>query len=260
MKKSGLLLIVIIAVFLIVMVIYAAKPASANLPYSSESTAANGTKAAFLLLDDLGFQVERKKGADIKEDGLIIALGAEYLPQTEESQERLEIADSHRYTNGYISYYAHDFVEIMWPYKDTVIYFDEYKRRATPHLEQAVAEGDLLSVMPLWLKIALLNVMIILFFGMFFFNQRVGEAQVPQEFSARNPLEGVYAMAGAMCKAKVFKDCARLYYNYRAGKTAPWDAANRLGSAVMLLDNEKEAVRLLRDIDNCIKEWKNENK
>ncbi|MCL1817106.1 MAG: hypothetical protein FWG43_05850 [Clostridiales bacterium] len=247
------------AFFVVVMAIYASRPAPTNMPYSSNSTASNGTKAAFLLLDDVGFQVKRKTGPDIAEAGVIIAFGAEYLP---ESAKRVNIENSYRYTNANIRTYAYDLVETMWPYRDNIIYFDEYKRSVTPYREkaQAVREGDLLSIMPLWLKMALLNILIILFFSMFFYKQRLGEPQRPREFAVRNPLEGVYAMAGAMWKAKVYKDCILLYYGYHGSKTTQWDRENRLFEAASAISNEKEAVLVLVNIDNRIKEWRNDNK
>lgn len=228
-----------------------------GLPYSSESAAPDGTKAAYLLLSELGFKVERKTQKEYDGEGVVLALGPEYLGNTGNA---LLLEDDGRFTNDQIRDNAVEFVSLMWPYRDSPIVFEEYGRAQSPESAAKSEEMTLWSVTPLWLKVLFLNLLCAAFYIAFFYGQRFGAPHVSPEFSGRQPLESVHAMAGAMEKARVYQDCADFYYNYCARGGNQWDIHGKLKQRLGNLRTEREALVLIAEIDTRIKEYLNEGK
>jgi hypothetical protein len=183
-------------------------------------------------------------------DGFIIALGSDYLAETGQD---LVIENSELFTNSMLRQNAKDFIVIMFPYKDNTIVFDEYGRK--PRYIQNKGDGaggrpnSIWDIMPIPLRLIFLNCCFLAFCVMFFYKQRVGETISPEGFSGRNPLEGVSAMANAMLKARVFRDCVEFYYKFHIGKNNEWDKEGRLGDSVNSVKTEREAVSLISEID-----------
>jgi len=228
-----------------------------NKPYSSYSAEPEGTKAAYLLLKDLGFQVKRNSHKDWPGDGVLIALGEDYLGDTAAA---VTFPEEYRFTNRYIRGNAVAFVEQLWPYHDSVIVFQEYGRGVFPQ-DSANREGlTLWSIMPAWMHLILLGGGLMAFFLMFFYGQRLGEPLTAAGFSSRPPLESVYAMAAALEKSSAYKDCAGYYYRYCARHGAPWDKEGRLAAGIDGLANERATCKLLVEIDQKIKEYRHESK
>ena len=255
-QKFAIIWAVLAFIFIISAVIASLKPDADELPFSSYSASAGGTKAAYLLLSELGFNVVRKTVSNDEwgADGLIIALGADYLA---ESGQDLVIANSERFTNRQIRLYANDFIVLLFPYKDHTIVFDEYGRRRYP-LQTADGFTDgrpssVWGIMPTYLRLLFLYCCFLALCIMFFYKQRVGEAIVLEGFSGRNTMEGVNAMANAMRKARVFKDSAEFYYKYQAGKYYDWDKDGRLRNAVDSVKTEREALHIISEIDKNLK-------
>lgn len=258
MKNRNMSAWLISAAFVIIAaVLITVLPGSRGLPYSSDSTAPDGTKAAYLLLSELGFKVERKTQKEYKGEGVVIALGPEYLDNTENA---LLLEDDGRFTNELIRGNAAEFVELMWPYRDSTIVFEEYGRVSTAKETAAGEEMTLWAITPLWLKVLMINLLCTAFFVAFFYGQRFGVPHAPQEFSGRQPLESVHAMAGAMEKARVYRDCADFYYDYRARGGNQWDIHGRIKQRLGKLRTEREALILVAEIDTRIKEYSNEGK
>ena len=257
MKHEFVIIWVVLAiVFVISAVLASLKPATGVLPFSSYSASGNGTKAAYLLLSELGFDVARKTKS-INEwgtDGYIIALGADYLADTGQD---LIIENSERYTNMLIRQNAKDFIAMVFPHKENIIVFDEYGRMQYPlQAMNAVTDSKPSSVwdiMPVHLRFIFLNCCFVALCIMFFYNQRVGEAISPEGFSGRSPIEGVNAMANAMLKARAFKDCAEYYYKYQTGKDSEFDKDGEIGYSVKSVSTERGTLELFSEIDKRAK-------
>ncbi|MCL1982524.1 MAG: hypothetical protein FWG53_05440 [Clostridiales bacterium] len=232
-------------------------PAADSKPYSSYSTESDGTKAAYLLLADLGFEVKRNTHKDWQGGGVLVALGSDYLMDTEGA---LTLPDERRFTNAYIRTNAAEFVELMWPYHESTIVFQEYGRSANPQDSQANEDMSLWSILPAWMRVVLLGVALAAFSMMFFYGQRLGEPIFLEKLTARKPLEGVYAMAMALEKSSTYKECAQYYYQYCVRYGAPWDKEGSLAAAVENLSNEGAARKLMAEIDKRKKEERYESK
>lgn len=244
----------LIALFLACAVLLNVYASRSEKPYSSYSTLEDGAAAAYLMLEELGFRVERKTTADWDGEGVVIALGTQYLPA---SANALVFEEDWRYTNDYIRYNAVELVELLWPYRDAPVYFEEYGRSFNP-VRDGDGEVTLLSIMPLWLKISLFSVLLGAFFLMFFCNQRIGRPRPPKGFEGRPPLEGVQAVAGAWQSGGVYRDCAAYYYNYRARHGDQWDRGRALAAQLAGLNSEHHALWLMGEMDKMIKEYRNE--
>ena len=254
MKKSTgiwILLAVLLAAGLLAATALA--PGTAALPYSSYSAKPDGAKAAYLLLEELGFRVERKTASRRDSPGVVLALGAAYLSASEDA---LTLPDEYRFINQNIEYNAQEFVELMMPYYDTVIVFDEYGRSSVPLGSGSEAPLSLADITPDWLRVLLAGLLLSVFAVLFFYRRRVGEPRQPEGFTRRAPLEGVYAMAAEMEKLGVYRDSAVSYYRYRSRKGKRWDESGRLEQAAVLAADEREAMAVLADIDKSIKEHK----
>lgn len=258
MKRESYILIVLALLFCGVVWLASQTSPADNKPYSSYSAAPDGTKAAFLLLKDLGFKVERNNRKDWRGDGILIALGDSYL---EDTSGALTLPEDHHYTNAWIREHATEFVEQLWPYRESVIVFQEYGRRLDP-LNDSPAGTDmtLWSILPAWIQLILLGGGLIAFFLMFFYGQRLGEPLVAEGFEGRRPLESVYAMAAALEKSSAYRDCADYYYRYCARHGAHWDKDGALAAGIAALDQEVAACKLLAKMDQSIKEYRDEGK
>ena len=257
MKKLDMIWAVLAVVFILSAVVLSFKPNTGELPFSSYSASDEGTKAAYLLLSELGFDVERKTVSmdEWSGSGFIIALGADYLA---ESGQDWIIENSTFFTNKGIRQNANDFLVMMFPYKEDTIVFDEYGRRQHPiqtasHLKEE-RPNSIWDIMPVHLRFICFSGCFLAFWIMFFYKQRVGEATIPEGFSGRSPIESVNAMADAMLKARVFKDCAAFYYKYQAGKNNEWDLQGSIDSSVKSVKTEREALLLISEIDKQLNE------
>lgn len=247
MKKRNISAWLVLAVFIIAaMTLVTVLPNPRGLPYSSSNTASDGTKAAYLLLSELGFKVDRKTQKEYSGDGVVIALGSEYLGDTGNA---LILEDDYRFTNDQIRDNATEFVALMWPHRDSTIVFEEYGRALSTKAAVAEEGITLLSIMPVWLKVILLNLICTIFFAAFFYGQRFGTPHMPREFSGRQPLESVHAMAGAMEKARVYQDCANFYYGYCARNGDQWDRQGQIKQRLGNIRTEREALILVAEID-----------
>ena len=242
-------------VFIMSAVLASLQPGASELPFSSYSTSGEGTKAAYLLLAELGFKVERKTVSIDKwnSGGFVIALGADYLA---EAGQDLTVPNSELFTNKLIRQNANDFIVMVFPHKDNTIVFDEYGRGPYP-LKYAdgftdVKPGSLWDIMPAYLRFVFLYLCFFAFCVMFFYKQRVGEAISPEGFSGRNPMEGVNAMAAAMLSARVFKDSLEFYYKYQIDKNNEWDPDGCIGNSVKSVKTEREALALISEIDKRV--------
>jgi hypothetical protein len=150
-------------------------------------------------------------------------------------------------------------VRELWPYHDSAIVFQEYGRSANRH-SNINEEMTLLSILPGWVYALLWGSGLLAFFLMFFYGQRLGRPLTAEGFFGRAPLESVYAMAAALQKSSAYKECAGYYYRYHARQVALWDEQGKLGKAIDKLANEGAACKLMDDIDQKIKEYRNEGK
>ena len=253
MKQGRMTWAILLVLFAVAITLVALMPKQTDLPYSSKSTSYEGTKAAFLLLEEFGFDVRRNTSKNWDGEGVLLALGAEYLQDTSAA---LILEDDYRYTNELIENYAYEFVSIMWEYRDKPVCFEEYSRSAMPIDNFDEYRNLTLSdITPFWVKLVLLHLAVIAFFVMFFYRQRIGKPIALKEFSTRRPLEGIYAMAGAMEAAHVYSDSARVYYNYRLKKGAQWDADKKIYNAVLNAGSEREALAVIAKLDQKMKEY-----
>jgi hypothetical protein len=222
-----------------------------EFPFSSYNAEPEGTLAAYLLLEELGFRVQRgaEREREPDSDSVIIALGAEYLPDTGRYLPAGE--DDWRFQNLYIEEYAEEFVALMWPYRDKLIVFEEYGRSAVPRSAAISDAPTLAEIVPEWLDLLLYCGIAAALTGLLFYRQRLGEPIPPAGFSGRPPLEGVHAMAAALEKSHAYADSAGLYYVYRARGGDSWDSDYKLRGALEKLSNEREAVRLAAEIDRA---------
>jgi hypothetical protein len=227
-------------------------PRQTDLPYSSGSTSFEGTRAAYLLLKEYGFDVRQNRARVWGGDGILLALGPEYLPSAEMA---MTLNHDWLYTNRHIADddYAAEFLGILWDYRDEPIYFEEYGRTAR-QIGYSAEPLSLSDIAPDWLKLAFLHLAVICFFAMFFYRQRLGKPQTLAEFAARHPLEAVYAMAGAMRHAHLYGDSARAYYKYQAKKGAPWDADKAMQTAASQVKSEREALAFVAKLDQLLRE------
>lgn len=255
MKKQTIALWMVLGgLFIGAAVLVNIMPDKRGVPYSSSSAAPDGTKAAYLLLSELGFKVERKTRKEYSGEGVVIALGPEYLPGYAES-DALIFEDDVRFTNANIRDNAVEFVELMWPYRNVPIVFEEYGRGSLPKMTGTEDEITLWAVMPVWLKVILLNLACAAFYIMFFYKQRFGATLAPEDFSGRQPLESVEAMAGALEKARAYRDCADFYYKYRARSGDQWDKQGKFRQRLGTIRTEREALVFVAEIDRQIKEY-----
>ena len=243
---------VVIALLLVVAALLIIRmPTTNSKPYSSYSVDSDGAKAAYMLLSDLGFEVKRNTHKDWKGDGILIALGSDYL---RDADGALTLPDDDRFINAHILRNAAEFVELMWPYYGSVVVFQEYGRSAEPKDSREKEDMNLWSILPGWMRVVLLGGALAAFSIMFFYGQRLGEPILLEKLSARKPLEGVYAMAMAFEKSSTYKECTEYYYQYSARYGAPWDKEGLLASAVAKLQNEEAARKLMAEIDREKKE------
>lgn len=252
-KSTGVWIIPAVLLTASLLAATAFAPKSDSLPYSSYSAEPDGAKAAYLLLEELGFQVERKSELHLGKAGIVLALGADYL---EESENALTLPDEHRFTNQNIEYNAQEFVELLQPYYGTVIAFEEYGRSSVPLRLGTEAPLSLADITPDWLQILLAGLLLSVLAVLFLYRRRVGEPRQPEGFSRRAPLEGVYAMAAEMEKHRVYRDSAVSYYRFRARKGARWDERGQLGQAAARVSGEREAMSVMAEIDQKIRESK----
>jgi hypothetical protein len=257
MSKEGRVWLALAVLFVVAILLVSRFSAADNKPYSSYSTEPDGAKAAYLLLKDLGFQVQRHSGKEWRGEGVLLALGSEYLGDVGGA---LTLPEDYRFTNEYIGENAALFVERLWPYHGSTVAFYEYGRSLYPHNNAAGADMTLWSILPAWLRLILLGGALIAFFLMFFYGQRLGEPLVAEGFFRRPPLESVYAMAAALEKSSTYKDCAGYYYRYCARHGAYWDKEGQLAAGIGQLANERAACKLLAEIDQRVKEYRNEGK
>ena len=256
-QRFGITWVVLALIFFVSALLASLKPSNAELPFSSYSVSGDGTKAAYLLLSELGFNVLRKTVSidEWNTEGIIIALGPDYLMETEQD---LIFHNSELFTNRAIRQNANVFLVKVFPYKESTIIFDEYGRSRYPLYNNT---GDLIAGKPssLWdimpdnLRLLFLNLSFIAFCIMFFYKQRVGEAISPEGFSGRNPMEGINAMANAMHKARVFKDALGFYYKFQAEKNKELDIDGSIGASVKSVQTERAAFTLISEIDKLIK-------
>ena len=106
--------------------------------------------------------------------------------------------------------------------------------------------------MPGWLKLTLLNLLFVVYCAMFLYKQRLGTPDKLKDFSTRQPLESVSAMAGAMEKMRVYKDCAVSYYQYRSRTSDEWDRQGKIKERLDNLLTEREALALIAEIDRIL--------
>jgi hypothetical protein len=256
LKHKFIIIWIALAIILILSaVLLSTRPSAASsLPFSSYSASDDGAKAAYLLLFELGFKVDRKtvSFAEYEGGGLVIALGAEYLAETGHD---LVIENSVLFTNFSLRYNAKRFLEIMYPYKDRVIVFDEYGREPNitmRNIGEAELPGSVWDIMPSYMQFLFFGLCFLIFIIMFFYKQRVGEAQVPEGFSGRSAVEGISAMANTMFKARVFKDCSDFYFKYQAGKSIEWDKEGIIKKSLESVNTEREALALMVEMDKNI--------
>ncbi len=253
MKRGFILWLVLGAVFVGAIALVVGNPNPKELPYSSLSTSPQGTKAAYLLLEELGFQVQRKTTKNWDQDGVLLALGSDYLPHTENA---VVLDQDYRFTNQSIRDNAEEFVQLMWPYRDQVIVFEEYGRRMSILSSEPGQSVSLSAITPAWLQILLTNLLAALLLCMAFYRQRLGDPVPPEGFSRRKPLEGVQAFAGALWKAKAYKDCAGYYYAFLTRSGNFWDKDRQLEQSLEHITTEQEALALVNTMDQRVKENK----
>ncbi|MCL1808202.1 MAG: DUF4350 domain-containing protein [Clostridiales bacterium] len=256
MRRERLVWIVAALLFFGAVFLAVRMPASDGKPYSSYSAKPDGTKAAYLLLEDLGFNVKRNTSSEWRGDGVLVALGSDYLI---DSGGALILPGDYRFTNSRIRNNADEFVAQMWPYHGSTIVFQEYGRSHYPQTSRAKEDMSLWSILPAWMRTALLGIGLAAFFLMFFYGQRLGEPLLLEKLTARKPLEGVYAMAMALEKTSTYKECASYYYKYCARYGAPWDKDGYLAAAVDRLSSEGAASKLVSEIDKRKKEERYES-
>jgi hypothetical protein len=257
MKKEGQIWLALAVLFVGAVILVSSLSVSDNKPFSSYSAEPDGAKASYLLLQELGFKVQRNTQKNWNGQGALIALGSDYLSDTSQA---IILPQEYRFKNEFIGENAADFIEQLWPYFDSVIVFQEYGRSAYHSNSAARAEMTLWSILPEWAHVILLGAGLIAFFLMFFYGQRLGAPVEAAGFFGRAPLESVYAMGAALQKSSVYQDCAGYYYRYRARQGAPWDDEGHLAAKLARLPNEEAARKLMADIDQKIKEYRNEGK
>lgn len=257
MNRKSAAVLAALMVFLVLAALYGSLPNSREAPYSSFSAAPAGTKAAYLLLEELGFRVARNTSADWDGQGTRLALGPEYLPHGEGA---ITLPMDYRFTNEMIEHNAEAFVQLLWPHRDQLIVFEEYRREEFPIA--AGAQGQELTLgrlLPGWFEPFLANLVLAALFVLLFQGQRMGEPAVPEAFSGRRPLEGVEAMARALQRAQTYRDCVRAYYHYRCRSGDQWDAGGRIGLALESVDSERAALALMDEMDQRSEEFRHED-
>ncbi|MCL1912612.1 MAG: hypothetical protein FWG10_01700 [Eubacteriaceae bacterium] len=248
MNKNRVIYLVLGLLFSASIILVILRPS--DKPFSSYSSKPDGTKAAYLLLDKLGFRVFRKTNREWSGEGVLLALGSQYVDVNSRS---LVFDNDQKFTNQHIRENAFEFVVMMWPYRDQAIYFEEYRRAPFP-VNSVGVEASLATISPLWLQILFWNCISGVIFIMFFYRQRLGEPQLAPEFAGRMPLEGVYAMAGALQKARLYTDSVRFYYRCQTSNGSHWDD---IGFAEKtMVKSESEALELMAEMDEKIMEYK----
>ena len=257
MKNEKYIWILLAALFLGMVFLVSSQPVANDKPYSSYSAEPDGTKAAYLLLQELGFKVKRNSQKNWQGPGTMIALGSDYLSDTTQA---IILPQDYHFTNELIAKNAVEFVTLLWPYHENPIVFQEYGRLAYQKNDADLKEMTLWSILPDWVYVILLGGGLGAFFLMFFYGQRLGAPLNAAGFFGRAPLESVYAMGAALQKSAVYQECLSYYYGYRARRGAPWDAQGYLAARLNRLPDAEAARKLMADIDQKIKEYRYESK
>lgn len=267
MKKNTIWILALLLLFLAAALFFGLRRPSIEARYSSKSNAPDGTRALYLLLEESGFRVARREvPIESAGDGVLLVIGPEGLysedPQALADWEargnvRIVLASPGIYQNQNIDAgTAYTLVSELWPYRDFVIWFDEYGR-GRPLSPESDAQPTPVSVLPKWLAAMLLQLFFTLLLCLVFLGARLGPPVIPNDRKAREETEELTALAGLMERAGLLTDAMRLCYRRLTAQTGlRYPEIERRLSAPFPEDahGQAEALALAAEMDRLERE------